>query len=86
MAMKNPASRLRRNQESWPQEKQALELSQEELPRTGEISRAGEMSRAGELPVRALPEQTVPRARTWQPEREVWEHPDYRGQTSPWRP
>ena len=24
--------------------------------------------------------------RTWQPEREVWEHPDYRGQTSPWRP
>ena len=75
-AMRNPASRHRRNRESWPRGKPLR--AQEELLREGKLSGAEELA------VRVAPKQKA--ARTWQPVQEVRQHPDTRGQTSPWRP
>ena len=75
-AMRNRDSRHRRNRESWPRGKRLR--AQEELLREGKLSGAEELA------VRVAPKQKA--ARTWQPVQEVRQHPDTRGQTSPWKP
>ena len=68
-AMRNPASRHRRNRESWPRGKPLR--AQEELLREGKLSGAEELA------VRVAPKQKA--ARTWQPVQEVPATSGYQG-------
>ncbi len=74
------------NEESGQQtpEEPGVLASGKPLRAQEELLREGKLSGAEELAVRVAPKQKA--ARTWQPVQEVRQHPDTRGQTSPWRP